>query len=152
MENGRQFDVNLYRRAIGDMVTLEVLRGSERSTVRVSVIERPGDPDRFAAMVSPERNLIPKLGILAIELNREIAQMLPHLRKETGVVVAARAAAAPYWESGFLPGDVIYSINRVAIKSLAELRAAVSELKVYEPVVVQIEREGKLMYLAFELE
>lgn len=152
MENGRQFDVNLYRRAIGDRVTLEVLRGSERFTVRVSVIERPNDPDRFAAMVSPKRNLIAKLGILGIELNREIAQMLPHLRKDTGVVVAARAAAAPYWESGFLPGDVIYSINRVAIKSLAELRAAISEITVYEPVVVQIEREGQLMYLAFELE
>lgn len=152
MENGRQFDVNLYRRAIGDTVTLEVLRKADTLTTRVAVIERPDDPDRFAALVTPEKNLIPNLGILGIELDHELLQMLPPLKKQTGVLVAARAADTPYWEDGFQTGDIIYAINGVAIKSLAQLRSAVAAIKLYEPVIVQIDRRGRSMYLAFELE
>lgn len=152
MENGRQFDVNLYRRSIGDLVTLEVLRGSEKLTVQVSVIEREDDPERFARLVSPERNLIPKLGILGIELDSKIAKMLSPLRKETGVVVATRAADAPYWENGLLPGDVIYAINGDPVTGLSELRSAVADLKTFDPVVVQVERRGQLMFIAFEVE
>ncbi|MFQ5822549.1 MAG: trypsin-like peptidase domain-containing protein [bacterium] len=152
MENGRQFDVNLYHRSIDDFVTLEVLRGSENLIMQVSVIERANDPERFAALVSPERNLIPKLGILGIDLDPKIAKMLPPLRKETGVVVATRAANAPYWENGLLPRDVIYSINGDPVAGLAELRSAVANLKVFDPVVVQVERQGRLMFIAFELE
>src|SRR3954451_3428698 len=37
MENGRQFRVNLYTRAIGDQVAIEVQRGERKLTVRVGV-------------------------------------------------------------------------------------------------------------------
>ena len=152
MENGRQFDVNLYRRAIGEVVTLVVLRGSNSLTLRVPVTERSDDPLRFFEMVSPERNLIPELGILGIELDRKIAQMFPVLRNETGVVVAARAVHAPYGKGGFLPGDVIHAINGISIKKLEGLRAVAANLKTYDPVGVQIERKGRLMFIAFEVE
>ncbi len=152
MENGRQFQVNLYQRAIGDQVTLEVLRGSERLTVQVPVIEREGGPERFADMVSPEKNLVSELGILGIEVNAEVARMLPGLRKRSGVVVAARAVDAPYWEGGLLPGDVVHAINGTPIRSMADLRTAVSGFKAYDPVVIQIERQGKLRFVAFEME
>ena len=56
------------------------------------MVERPGDPDRFASQVTPEKNLIPRLGILGIELDDEVRKALPGLRGEAGVLVAARAA------------------------------------------------------------
>ena len=37
MENGRQFEVNIYRSPLGKLVSLELLRGSERHTARVPV-------------------------------------------------------------------------------------------------------------------
>ncbi len=46
-------------------------------------------------MVNPEDNLVTKLGILAIELNEKVADMLPELRHEYGLVVAARTAVPP---------------------------------------------------------
>ncbi|MBI3696976.1 MAG: trypsin-like peptidase domain-containing protein [Acidobacteria bacterium] len=152
MENARQLEVNLYRRPIGEKVALEVLRGSEKLTLEVPVIEREDDPQRFADMVNPEDNLVPKLGILGIEIDRKIAEMLPDLRKEYGVVVAARAARSPYSGNGPQPGDVIYAINGVTTKSIAGLRSALANLKAGEPVVLQIERSGRLMFLALELE
>ena len=41
MENGRQFQVNLYRRTVGERVTLRVQRGSEITDFEVRVVERP---------------------------------------------------------------------------------------------------------------
>ncbi|MFQ5708148.1 MAG: trypsin-like peptidase domain-containing protein [bacterium] len=152
MENGRQFDVNLYRRPIGQQVRLEVTRGSRNLVIAVPVMERDDDPGRFASMVTPDENLVPKLGILGIDLDEHIRKMLPHVRKKKGIVVAARSADAPHWEGGFYPGDVIYSINNKPVTNLAELRNSLKNLKPYQAVAAQVERQGQLMYIAFELE
>ena len=42
MENGRQFDVNLYRLAAGDIAVLELLRGSSPVKAEVAIGERRG--------------------------------------------------------------------------------------------------------------
>jgi serine protease Do len=152
MENGRQFQVNLYRYAIGDVVHLDVLRGHEQKTVQVAVLERTKDPERFRRMVSRERNLIPQLGLLAIGLSRELATMLPPLRKPDGVIVAALVADGPYWKSEFQTGDVIHAVNRAPIGDLPDLRKALQPVKSGDPVAVQIERDGELSYVVFQFE
>ncbi len=153
MENGRQFRVNFYTRGIGDIVTVQVLRGERRLALRVPVAERNDDPMRFAGMVRPEEHLVTKLGILALNLDERIAEMLPALLRPDGVVVAAIAADAPLSRQGALnPGDVIHAVNNHAVVSLAELRAALGALKPGATAVLQIERDGRLMYLAFTLE
>ncbi len=151
MENGRQFYVNLYNRAVGDIVSLAVLRGAEEVTFRVAVIERIDDPSRFVDMVSPEKNLIPELGILGLDLLKEVARMFPIIRNRSGVVVAARAYDAPFWRSGLIPGDIIHEINTVQVKNIEDLRRQLKSLKTYSPVVLLIEREGKYLYVDFEM-
>jgi serine protease Do len=151
MENGRQFYVNLYNRAVGDLVNLVLMRGEEELTFRVTVIERVDDPTRFADMVSPEKNLIPELGILGLDLIKEIAQMFPVIRNRSGVVVAARAYDAPFWRSGLLPGDIIHEINKVKVKNVEDLRRELKTLKAYDPVVILIERGGRYQYVDFEM-
>ena len=152
MENGRQFDVNLYRRAVGDIVTLEVLRHAQKLSFRVRVIEQEDDFGRFADMVTPEENLVPRLGILAIDVDSKISQLLSPPRKLGGVLVALRSPNSPYWREGFLPGDVIYAINGEEIKSLAGLRAKLADLQTGDPVVVQVQRRETLRFIAFEIE
>ncbi len=151
LENGRQFEVNLYRRAVGDTVKLGVQRGGQKLAIEVSVVERPEDPDRFELMVTPEKNTVPRLGILAIELDDEVRALLPRLRGEDGVVVAARAGGGSL-EDGPQPGDVIYSLNGVSVRSLAELRSAADRLKTGDAVVLQVERRGQLLFLASHVE
>ena len=152
MENGRQFDVNLYRRASGDIVTLEVLRGSQRFVFRVRVILREDDFSSLAGMVTPDDNLVPQLGILGIEIDSRIAKRLLPPRKLGGVLVAARSAHSAYWQEAFLPGDVIYAINGKAITSLSGLRATLADLKTGDPVAVQVQRGGTLRFIALELD
>ncbi len=87
-----------------------------------------------------------------MDLTPRVAALLPELRGRYGVVVAARSPDASYGRVGLFPGDVIRSLNRGAIRNLDELRAAVGRLQVGQPVVLQVERRGRLQYLAFEME
>ena len=86
MENARQLDVNLYRRVPGDTVMISAKRGGETLVVPVVVVERPEDPDRFLLSVTPERNLIPRLGALALEIDDELRRSLGPLRGAEGVL------------------------------------------------------------------
>jgi len=152
VENARQLEVNLWRFPVGDKVNLEVLRGANRLTMDVSVTAQDDDPQRFADMVNPEKNLIPKLGILGVEIDRKLAPLLPDLRKQYGVVVAARAAGTEGVDVDLRPGDVIYAINNQPTSTVAALTTALSQMKTGDAVVLQVERDGSLMYVAFEME
>ena len=153
MENGRQLQVNLYGRAIGDVVKLQILRGTRALDVPVTVIERADDPDRFAGMVRPDEHLVRRLGILGLTFSQPLSALLPDLRVPSGVVVAAAARTGPpAWEGELQPGDVIHAVNRTTIKDMSALRAAVDELKVGDALVLRIEREGEMLFLGGRVE
>jgi len=152
MENARQLDVNLYRRAPGDTVTLAVRRGSLSLDVPVRVVERPEDPDRFLSLVTPERNLVPRLGVLALELDDDLRSAVGPLRGREGVLVAARAGSSPGAEDDLRPGDVVYAVNGVSVRGLGELRSAVARPAPGEPLVLHVERSGRLIFVVVETE
>jgi serine protease Do len=118
----------------------------------VPVTAQDDDPQRFADLVNPEKNLIPKLGILGVEIDRKLAPMLPDLRKPYGIVVAARASGSEGLEVDLRPGDVIYAINHEPTSTVASLTSALGQMKSGDAVVLQVERDGQLMYVAFEME
>jgi serine protease Do len=151
LDNARQFDVRLYRAAPGEVVKVELVRDGRTLLAEVPVMERADDPDRFASRVTPERNLVPRLGILGIELDDEVRKAIPGLRREAGVLVAARAGSAPA-EGGLQVGDVIYALNGVSVLGLAELRDSVARAAVGSALVLQVERSGKLLYVGLEAE
>ncbi len=152
VDSVRQFGTNLYRHAIDAKVTLEVERDGQRFTAAVPVIDRPDDPSRFLELADPERNLIVQLDILGIEVDDNVTSALGHLRIKGGVLVAAMTSEAAPPADRFLPGDVIHAVNRKPVSSLADLREAVAGLKDGDPVVVQIERDGNLQFVAFEID
>jgi serine protease Do len=153
MENGRQLLVNLYRRFVGDVVTLDVLRDGKTTKFPVAITERPDPFNGLSASSDPRENLVPRLGILAVNLDQRIAELLPVMRLASGVVVASTVAGAiDAREGGLAAGDVIFGINRLPVQQLRDLRAALDNLKSGDPVVLQLERRGELMYLAFTIE
>ncbi len=152
LENARQLEVNIYRHAVGERISLEVLRGAEKFKVEVAVGARDPDPERFSAHVSVEKNRVQRLGVLGLTLDAKTAQQLPPLRKHEGVLVAARVATAFPGEEQLLPGDVIYAVGRVPVKDLDGLRSSVSALDADKPAIVQLERQGKVRYLVVWLE
>jgi serine protease Do len=152
MENARQLDVNLYRYKLGDKVKVQVLRGDEKLTFPVAVSERDDDPQRFADMVDPVKNIVPQLGILGIAIDKNVTQLLPDLRRSIGVVVAARSGESPYSGDSLSLGDVIYEVNGTPVSSIDALRAALDKLKENDPLALLVERDGRLMYITMQIE
>jgi S1-C subfamily serine protease len=69
------------------------------------------------------------------------------------VVVAVVSSSAPFSQQGRLqPGDVIYTLNGTAVASVQELNTLAENIQGGSPSVLQIERQGMLMYLAFRFE
>ncbi len=152
MENARQLAVNLYQRSVSDRVRVEALRGEERLQFEVEVVGRRDHPNRFAGMVHPDRNLVPQLGILGIDLDRQMVPFFSGLRRPFGVIVAARAVeTTPLDGEGLNPGDVIYSVNRLDVSSLAELKAAIARYRPGDPVVMQVQRGSTLRLITLEM-
>jgi serine protease Do len=151
MENARQLDVNVYQHALGDSVSLDVVRSGVRLHFDVTVVERRQDPDRFNSLVTPERNMVARLGVLALEIDPALAQAAGPLRRIEGVLVAARSGTGG-GDEGLRPGDAIYAINGVSIRNLQELRSAVARPKPGGSLVFQVERGGRLQYVVVEVD
>jgi S1-C subfamily serine protease len=152
MENGRQFDVNLYQRFAGDSVTVVVSRGGTRVRTRVRVVERPDDPRELISKLAQITSPVAKLGVLAADVVPPIAERMPWLREKGGVLVAAWSADTPASASGLQPGDVIHALNGAPIADLAALAARLDGLKAGAPAVLGVNRMGRLLLLAFEIE
>jgi serine protease Do len=153
MRNARQVEAYIYRSPMKQKLSLHVQRGPDELSIDVPVIDSVDDPQRFADMVNPEDNLVPKLGILAIGIDKSLAAMLPDLRHEYGVVVAAGSSPADFTSgTGLQPGDVIYSVNKAPVATVEALRKKVDEFKPGDEVAMQIERSGRLMFVAVVLE
>jgi serine protease Do len=153
MENGRQLQIGLYRHALGDVVTLEILRNGQVSKVPVAINERKDYLSGLSATIDPHDNLVPRLGILGVDLDQRIADSISVSRVRFGVVVAAMVPGAiDTREGGLDVGDVISQVNSTQVRALTDLRTALDGLKNGDPVVLQLERRGELMYLAFTVE
>ena len=135
----------------GAKVHLEVLRNRERLAFEVPVVEAPHEMDQIASVVDPEKNLVRPLGIIGVEIDQKIAAMTSDLRDPFGILVVARSNAA----TGDIPlaaADVIRTLNGQPMTTLERLRAALQSLQPGAPVVLQIQREERLLFLAFTLD
>ncbi len=153
MENGRQFQVGLYRHVLGDVITVEILRDGKTHKTSVTMAERQDPLAGLSASADPRQHLVPRLGILGVDLDQQIAAMLPARRVRSGVVVVSTVAGAiDSRDGGLAPGDIVHAVNGKQVTGLVQLRATLEALKVGDAVVLQLERDGALMYLAFTAE
>ena len=142
----------LYLHRLDQVVKLEVLRGSEKKILYVPAIEQHDHMDELLDAVNPDNSLIPRLGILAIDLTADLRARLGSLRIPSGVVVVGRAADLIMPDTGLQAGDIIHRLNTTPIDSMDTLRTAVGVLKTGDAVVLQVERDGGLQYVSFEME
>jgi serine protease Do len=150
LHNARQFQIVLYRKAIGSGVVLDVLRGDRPLRCVPVVRERPGDPANLAQLVVAGDPAVAPLGILALDLDPQVALLLPRLRARAGVVVAAGTATAAFTDDPLQAGDVIYSVDGESVLSVAALRERLRAHDARRPIVLQVERDGELRYVAVE--
>src|ERR1700720_3116828 len=152
VQNIRQLALDLYSYAVGENAKLQIQRGTQTISYEVPVVEKLDVQGRLADLVTKEQNKIPQLGILGLTLDERLLSMLPPLRNQFGVVVAAKESEGAYIGEGPLPGDVIYSVNGTPVRSVDSLRLVLGDLKLGDALVLQVERMGSLHYVVLENE
>lgn len=150
--NVRQLAFNMYSYAVGDQAEIEVVRGGQKLSFKVPVLERASGPQRFEDLVG-DKSVLPRLGILGLTIDDNIAQLLPRMRLSGGVLIAAKIAdARPRLGNDLISGDVIHAINGTEVKDIASLRARLDSISADAPLVVQVERSGILHFVMLESE
>ena len=142
----------LYLHRLDEVVKLEILRGAEKKTLFVPAIEHRDHMDELLDTVNPENSLIPRLGVIAVDLSPDLRTRLGSLRVSSGVVVVGRAVDLIMPDTGLQAGDIIHQLNTTLVDSVDALRTAVGALKTGDAVVLQVERDSGLMYVSFEME
>jgi serine protease Do len=143
----------LYLHRLDQVVKLEILRGKDRKTLYVPAIEHRDHMDELLDAVNPENSLVPRLGVLAVDLSGDLRSRLGSaLRIPSGVIVVGRAADLTMPDTGLQAGDILHQINTMPIDTVATLRTAMAALKPGDPVALQVERDGGLLYVTFEVE
>jgi S1-C subfamily serine protease len=127
------------------------MRGNLHLAFDVPVMEPPSDMDQVTALADADKNIVPTLGILGVEIDKKVAAMGPELRDPFGIIVAARAVGASV-EVPLNVGDIIRTLNGEPMTTLERLRNTLKAIPPGSAVVLQIQRDQKLMYIAFTLE
>jgi serine protease Do len=152
IQNVRQLALSMYSYAVGDLAEIEVVRGKGSLSFSVPVVEGADDLQRFEDLVTEKDNGITRLGILGLTIDDQIAAQLPPLRTKGGVLVAAKMAAGAVSHFGdeLVAGDVIYAVNGKQVSSVVSLRSELGSTPDDCPVVLHVERMGRLQFVLLE--
>ena len=118
--------------------------------MHIPAIEASAGVDSLADLIDPQKSLIGPLGIFVLELDKSMAAGLRNLRSSSGVIVAAKVDYAPAIDADLAVGDVIRSVNGVQLNAANDLRAELERFQSGDPVVLEIEREGKYQFVSFD--
>ena len=150
-ENLPTVTYNFRLRESTDPVKLAVLRGTANVSLNITPIEVKSDLDAISDMADVQKNVVNELGIVGVEIDPRVVNATSGLRDPYGIVVIAKAAGGR-GEIPLLPQDVIRALNTKNIYTLNQLRSLLQELKPGSPVTLQLQREGRLIYLSFTIE
>jgi len=147
-------DVNAFRNRIASMapgteVTLTVLRDNREQKIRAKLGEFNSETARAAEEkdAGPNNQSGSSLGVTVEPLTPDIAQQLNLKSGTQGVVVDAVDPAGPAVAAGLQRGDVIQEVNRAAVRSAADLKAALDK-NGNKPALLLVNRRGETVYLA----
>jgi len=144
---------HLFTHSAGDKIRFKVRRGADLFTTDVTVAERPHDFDRLSDLVDPDTSLIAKLGVLGVDITEATADIAASLRNRSGVIVVGHTKSeSDGADAGLQTADTIHGLNGRPVASMEQLRTALDALGGRSPVVLEVERNGQTVFLAFELE
>ncbi len=146
------FMTALYLHPADQVLKIDVLRGVNPVSFNVSVKVYHENIDDLADIPGLQKSLVRKLNIFVTDLDVEVRPLLYGTRSDSGVVVVAQTSGPNAVDTGLETGDIIRAIDRTALQTTSQFETLVRNLRSGDPVVLQVERKGKLQYLAFEME
>ena len=152
IQNLAELVVAVANHPLDQTVRLKVVHGEQTYTLQILAKEATRATDKLGDLAMTNEGLLKRLGIVVVDIDDSIRKILPHMRSEAGVVVGAHIQDVTSPETGLRAGDIIRSLNKTSIDSVDGLKKLVGDLKSGDAVALQVEREGRLTYLSFEME
>jgi serine protease Do len=146
------FITALYVHSPDQVLTIDVLRGDTPMSFHVSVKVYHESIEDLADIPGLPKRLVRKLNVFVTDLDGDVRPLLRGARTDSGVLVVAQISGSDAVNTGLETGDIIRSVARTTLQTTSQFEALVRNLRPGDPVVLQVERKGKLQYLAFEME
>jgi serine protease Do len=147
-----QFNASFYSKRVGDRVSLEVSRSGASLRFDVPVLENSDEEsDDPINSILDESSRVAELGVMGIPVNERPRSDASRRRSKSGVVVVAKLDHTQQ-RTDLAMDDLIRSVNGRPVSTVKELRSEIEKYKSGESVVLQIERNGRLMYVSFEMD
>jgi serine protease Do len=142
----------LYVHKRGSPIRMEVLRDGKPLTVSVTPVTAPPQVENLSDLIKPDRDLIAPLGVFVMDLKHSEVGAMLNLRTDTGVLVIGLLGGEPAIAADLSVGDAIRAVNGTPLESSQQLRQVLAGFKPGDAVVLEIERQSVLQYVAFEME
>ncbi len=139
----QSFRIEVAETDVGETVNMKILRDGKVRTIKVRIDEYPEQLSE--AGTENEKNN--QLGLTVINVTDTQAQRF-NLEATTGVVVIEVKPDSPTSDAGIAVGDVILSIDKKNITDVKVYQATVAKLKKGKPVIFQIQRKERKLYVA----
>lgn len=132
-------------------IQMDILRGTQVMKLTISPQPAKAGVDSLADLIRPEESLIAPLGIFVVPLSPEVLDLVP-VRSESGLIVAGTLENEPQVYAELSAGDIIRSFNQTPLHNPSDLRSAIASLRPGDAAVLEVERDGVLRWVAFEME
>jgi len=129
---------------VGRPVSLTVVRDGKRVTLGATVGQLA---EKAEGAGTPESPASSQLGLTLQPLTPELASQLG-LEDTRGVLVREVEDDGPAATAGLRAGDVIVEVDRKPVKTVAEVRTAMSRHSTNAPLIFLVHREGTRLYIA----
>lgn len=164
VKSGTELTREVAKAKPGEAIRLSILRGGKPRTVEVRSGVRPAedalgatDPDaQDGAPATPDKPQLQKyeaLGLTLVPLDaaaRTTYKIDPAVR---GVLIAAVKSDSDAGEKGLVKGDVLSSVNGVAVNSTGEVAAAIATAKAggRTSVLAKVVRQGRPVFVPLKI-
>ena len=119
--------------APGSKATLDIIRDGREKKIQVTIGEQP-DGFSPSAKVAKDKETLDKYGLTLQPLTEELAQKFSYT-DQSGLIIGGIQPGSPADFAGLKPGYLVEEVNRVKVKSLADLKRALD----------QSDKSGKLL-------
>lgn len=149
----RDFEELLYFRTPGESLPVVVRRAGVDQPLKVAVADKASLPAAESLIgVDLDKDLIPRLGVFATSVTKELLENDPGIRDVSGVLVHGKAPDLQDVGCDLMLGDIIHAVNGRPIGNMDELRVSLQNVKAGDAIALYIERRHKFLYVAFESE
>jgi S1-C subfamily serine protease len=142
----------LYLHPADQVLKIDVLRAGSQMSFNIPVKVHHDTLDESGDVPDLQKSLLRELSVFITDLDGNVRSALAGVRSESGIVVLAQATGSRTPDTGLKAGDIIRAIDRTPLQTVSQLQTIIRTLTPGDPIVLQIERNGKLQYLAFEMD